>query len=910
MSLGVGARLGHYQVTAKLGEGGMGEVWRATDTQLNRDVALKILPEAFATDPDRLARFQREAQVLASLNHPNIAQIHGIEEDDDTRALVLELVEGPTLAERISQGPIPVDEALPIAKQIAEALEAAHEAGVIHRDLKPANIKVKDDGTVKVLDFGLAKALDPNPTGDPSQSPTLTAAATQMGVIMGTAAYMSPEQARGEAVDKRSDIWAFGCVAYEMLTGRRSFEGHTVSDTLASVLAREPDLDGLPANIPPPVRRLLRRCLEKDPRRRLRDIAEGFLQLDEALAESTGGVAVVSEPAAVSSGRRDAIPMVVAALVLGGLVTGGVAWILMQPEALEPRPPVRFTIAAPVTESFNIALDSADVAISPDGHRVAYLTGVSGDIFGDKQLLLRTLSDFTPTTLAGGAPIYNPFFSPDGEWVGFYDLNASELRRVSVQGGSALPISDLDAPMRGASWGDDDTIVFATQTPESGLWRVAASGGVPEQLTTPDEAQGELDHVWPEFLPGSRAVLFTIRASLIEDSLIAVLSLDTGEQRVVVRGGSQPRYAATGHIVYGVGNTLRAVPFDLERLETIGAPIAVVEDVVTKTLGAASFGLSRSGSLVFVPGTQENTEGRTLVWVDRDGREEEIPAPTAPYESPRLSPDGRYVALEVRDPENEDVMVYDLQRETPTRLTFDPARDGYPLWSPDGQRVLFSSAREGPSNIYSKAADGTGGVERVTTSDGNQTPLSWSADGQSLVIYDFSNGQGDLALVSFGAENETEGLIETQGADIHGEVSPDGRWMAYASNESGQFEVYVRPFPDVDDGRWQISRDGGTSPVWAPDGQELFFRAAAAGSDVMVVAVETEPTFSPGNPEILFSAPYRISGPGRGRPWDVAADGRFLMVRESAAGQNTEATPRIVMVQNWFQELSERVPVN
>ena len=788
MPLSPGTRLGHYDVTALLGEGGMGQVWQATDTQLNRQVALKILPDAFAADPDLLARFQREAQILASLNHPNIAAIYGIEEAEGTRALVLELVEGPTLADWIAKGPIPLDEALPIAKQIAEALEAAHEAGVIHRDLKPANIKVREDGTVKVLDFGLAKALDPSPDADPSQSPTLTAAATQMGVIMGTAAYISPEQAKGKTADRRSDVWAFGAVLYEMLAGRRAFRGEAVSETLASVFRDDPDWAALPRDLPAGVGQAVRVCLRKDPKQRVRDIGAIRLAMD-GVFETAGGVP--TELVADASRRvwQRPFPALVGALAIAGVASLAV-WGVMRPDAPTPRVPVRFTIHEAATEPLQIAYRHIDVAIAPDGHRVAYLTGVGSDLFGTKQLLLRSLGDFSPTTLAAGS-LYNPFFSPDGEWVGFYDLQERELRRVSVIGGSSLAICDLDSPLRGASWGEDDTIVFATT---SGLWRVNATGGVPEPLATAELAESAQGYGWPQILPGGHAVLFTVVTDPVDDSQLAVLSLDSGEQRVVLRGGFDGRYAATGHLVYGVEGSVRAVLFDLDRLEVDGVPISVVEGVVTKESGAADFSLSDNGSLVYVPGGRLQPQARTLVWVDRNGREETLRAPPAPYQSPRISPDGRYIAVELNAPENRDVIVYDLDRDMPLLLTPDPGADAWPIWTRDGRRVVFASNREGTFDVFSKAADGTGPADRVTTSEAlYQWPESWSSDGRTLVV-GHNPGPGvrfDIHVITLGEGTRTEPLIQTRFLEVNSQVSPDGRWIAYQSNLSGQYEVYV-----------------------------------------------------------------------------------------------------------------------
>ena len=902
MPLNIGSRLGHYDVTVLIGEGGMGQVYQATDTKLKRQVALKILPEAFSADPERLARFQREAEVLASLNHPNIAAIYGLEEADGVRALVLELVEGPTLADRIKRGPIPVDEALPIAKQIAEALEAAHEAGVIHRDLKPANIKVREDGTVKVLDFGLAKAFQPDASdASASMSPTmsLTAAATQMGMVIGTAAYMAPEQAKGKVVDKRADVWAFGAVLYEMLTGQKPFAGDDVSDTLALVLKFEPEWDALSTDTPPRIRQLIQTCLQKDPKRRLHDVADVQLAMEGAFETTVGPT---GEPTvAQRAGWKQALPWVVGIILAAGIASLAV-WSVMRPA---PPRQVSFAISPDEAMPLQIALRSVDVAISPTGTHVAYLTG--GGNLGGERLHVRPLDQLTSETLAVNGLFNNPFFSPDGASVGFYDNRpgAPVLQRVSVRGGPTSTICALPDLLFGASWGTDGTIVFGTVDPSSGLWRVAAAGGEPVLLTTPNSEQGEDNHAWPEVLPGGHAVLFTILGTNNE-SQIAVLSLDTGEHKTLMRG-SFPRYAPTGHLLYGVQGNLWAVGFDPDRQETFGDPVPVLEGVLMKDEGGgANVGVSENGSLIYVPGDMGTTGvTRTLVWVDREGQEEALPAPPALYESLRISPDGRAVAVEVREPPNTDVMVYDVERETLTRLTFDPGADTWPLWSPDGQRILFSSNRDGAAGIYAVAANGTGQPARVTTSDTDHAPQSWSGDGETLVIT--AGSPPDLQVVSIGAESPPEDLIATEDIGFDAEVSPDGRWMAYASSEAGRVEVYVRPFPDVDDGKWQISRDGGLAPVWAPDGRELFFRNLT-NFELLVVAVETEPVFNPGNPEVAFVAPYRVSSPGRGWQWDMAADGRFLMIKESGSGQGAGGLSQINVVLNWFEELKRLVP--
>ena len=656
MALQVGSRLGHYDVTALLGEGGMGQVWQATDTQLNRDVALKILPDAFADDPDRLARFQREAQVLASLNHPNIAQIYGIEEAEGTRALVLELVEGPTLADRIAKGPFPIDEALPIAKQIAEALEAAHEAGVIHRDLKPANIKVRDDGTVKVLDFGLAKALEDDVGSDPSESPTMTAAATRAGVIMGTAAYMSPEQAKGQAVDKRSDVWAFGAMLFEMLTARKAFVGESVSETLAAVLTADVDLDGLPPDVPPAGRRLLRRCFEREPKRRLRDIGEGLIQLEEGLSGPPDDQS--PEGRTAPAGWRQALPRV-AGLSLA-VVTSVAVWTL---KSTSTQPVSKFAVS--VAPSAPVELGADNVAISPDGTLVVYTAGGG--------LHVRPLNQLESEPLRGAENARHQFFSPDGAWVGFQTSNSDltseqggPMHKVSILGGPPVTICEIPAEeLRGATWSPDGTIIFGTEFGD--LMRVSAAGGEPESIST----SGGADHRWPELLPGGASVLFTISTGRSSaDDQIALLDLDTGRHEVIIPEGSSPRYLPTGHIVYGWQGTLRAVAFDLDTSLVTSDPVPVLEGVVTTTVGAAAFDVSDTGSLVYVRGPVE-TADRVLVWVNRQGSEELATAEPRRFSAGlSLSPDDQRVIVSVAEGDsNPDLYLYDLARDISTQPT-------------------------------------------------------------------------------------------------------------------------------------------------------------------------------------------------------------------------------------------------
>ena len=907
MPLSPGTRLGHYDVTALLGEGGMGQVWQATDTQLNRQVALKILPAAFAADPDRLARFKREAQILASLNHPNIAAIYGIEQSDDTKALVLELVEGPTLADRIAQGPMPLDEALPIAKQIVDALEAAHEQGVIHRDLKPANVKVRPDGTVKVLDFGLAKAFQPD-ASDPnmSASPTisLSAAATQMGMVIGTAAYMSPEQAKGTVADKRADIWAFGVVLLEMLTGHPVFSGETVSETLAAVMMKEPEWGRSPAELPSKLDDLIRRCLQKDPRQRVRDIGDVRLAIEGGF-ETTARA--LSAPVAVPQLQVWQQPAVISLMVLIAAILAGLAGrAVSRPEPTPAPDLMRFTIGPPDAAPLGPGSLARDLAISPDGGQLVYWS--SGQTTGAPQLTLRPLAQLVGAPLRGGEGGYGPFVSPEGEWVGFVDSTARILQKVSIFGGPPVTLTETSTPILGASWGADDQIVFGRVT--AGLFRVSGGGGDAEALTTLDTEQGEIHHVWPFIIPGREAVVFVIASGSMRISgQLAVLDLDTGEVTRLGLAGVSPHYVSTGHLVYAAeDNSLRAVPFDATSLEVTGNPVPLVEGVSVKPTGAANFSISDNGRLVYALGGATGFGApRSLVWVDREGREEPIAMPPRPYFSARLSPDGTRVAVEVRD-ENTDIWVHDLARGTQTRLTFDPGLDRFPVWTPDGERIAFSSDRGGgPFDVFWKLAVGTGQPELVVSDpDRRLDAWSWTPDGQSLLL----NEAGiDIGIVTLGGDQTRQPVLEDAFREGSPEVSPDGRFMAYRSAETGRLEIYVRPFPDVDGGKWQVSTEGGNYPAWSPDGRELFYRQPA-GMAVMGVTVETEPTFSVGIPEIRVEGDY-VYAPGQGRNWDISPDGqRFLMLKNAdQLGTEDAGPPQITVVLNWFEELKARVPV-
>jgi eukaryotic-like serine/threonine-protein kinase len=923
MPLGPGTRLGPYEIVAAIGAGGMGEVYRATDTNLGRDVAIKVLPEAFAQDPERIARFEREAKTLASLNHPNIAGIYGLEKSQGTYALVMELVEGEDLSQRTARGPIPLDEALPVAKQIAEALEAAHEQGIIHRDLKPANIKIKNDGSVKVLDFGLAKLAEasaaagtnPSPL---SLSPTITSPAlmTGVGVLLGTAAYMSPEQAKGRAADKRSDIWSFGCVLYEMLTGKRPFDGEDVTDVLVALLGKESaDLHALRADVPVAIRTLLRRCLEKDRRKRIGDIAAALVLIDEVGALS--GAAHGSPPAIVQRSRslwRRLATYSLPALIAGAAIVGGAEWL-----AMRPAPPrvSRFAITTtPATAPYVNGVDR-DVAITPDGSQVIY-AGANG-----AQLFVRALDALEPSSVFRGAP-RAPFISPDGQWIGFADAIYT-LKKVAITGGPVVTITQADGGSRGATWLADDTIIFGNADPSIGLQRVSSAGGVPVVLTRPDRAKGEIDHLWPEALPGNRGVLFTITTSgNLETAEIAVLDLQTGTRKIVVRGGTHAHYVGSGHLIYAASGTLRAVAFDLDKLETRGTSIPVIPVVPTTAFGGLEAAISAEGTLAYMTGGGSGFYGaaRTLVWVDRQGQETPIDAPPRVYLYPRLSPDGTRIAVQSADQEL-DIWLWDLIRRTLTRLTFAPANDSNPAWTPDGRRVIFSSEQSGPRNIYSMAADGTGVVERLTDSPNLQQVVGVSPDGTRLIFVENMPKTGlDLMQLRLGASpsgspdhagstesNRVVPLVQTPFTEQNGFVSPDGRWLAYEATDSGQSEIYVRPFPDVSSGRWQISTGGGTRPLWAPNGQELFYLSPVGA--VMRVGVERGPSWTSTTPSILLKendSYYRVPPGLPLRTYDISPDGRrFLMIK--VVGANADAgSPSIVVVQHWDQELKRLVP--
>jgi serine/threonine-protein kinase len=897
-----GARLGVYEVTAQIGEGGMGLVYRARDTNLQRDVALKVLPESFAHDADRLARFQREAQTLASLNHPNIAHIHGLEHS----AIVMELVEGEDLSRRLARGAIPYDEALPIARQIAEALYAAHAKGVIHRDLKPANIKVQPDGTVKVLDFGLAKLAHPEALGGHASvtaSPTITSPAkmTGVGVILGTAAYMSPEQAKGREAETRSDIWAFGVVLYEMLTGQRAFDGEDVTEVLGAVVRLEPNWETLPSDVPLPVRTLLQSCLIKDRRHRVAHISTALFVLEKA-ASLAAPVRTVSVALPPRRSLRQRVGLASAAVLAGALVAATLMWFAMGPAESLPRRVSRLALAPSGTAALTINGNDRDLAITPDGSHVVYV-GTNGT-----RLFVRALDALEPVAVFTGAP-RGPFVSPDNQWIGFVDNNTT-LKKVAMTGGPAVTLTTLDNPApRGATWGQD-AIIFATSSVTTGLQRVAAAGGSTTVLTRPDRTQGEADHLWPELLPGGRAVLFTITMVTggLDAAQIAVLDLETGTRTMLVRGGSHAHYVPSGHLVYAAGGTLRAVPFDLARLETRGPPVPVVTEVVTTIGGAMDAVVAGDGTLAYVPGGVAAGPTRTLVWVDRHGRETPIPAPPRAYVYPRLSPDGTRVAVYATD-QDLDLWVWDLVRTTLTRVTFAPGVDAFPVWTTDGRRMIFSSERAGAWNLFWQSADGTGAVERLGESPNPQYAGAVSPDGRWLIFTEESPKTGDDVMqMALDGTRRVTPLVQSPFIERNAVVSPDGRWLAYEANDSGRFEISVRPFPEVNTGHWQVSEAGGTRPVWARSGQELIYVALTGA--LMRVGVTRGPTWAATAPTLLVNAGYFApAGGNAGRTYDIAPDGqRFLMIKQGGGADQTAAPANLIVVQHWDEELKRLVP--
>jgi len=904
MNLIPSTRIGPYEIVAPLGAGGMGEVYRARDTRLDREVAIKVLPAALAADKERILRFEREAKALATLNHPNIAAIYGFEEQDGKRLLVMELAEGETLADRLVRGALPIDESLDTARKIAEALEAAHEKGIVHRDLKPANVKIGPDGTVKVLDFGLAKALVGDAASVPSlsptevvNSPTITAEFTRPGIILGTAGYMSPEQARGRSIDKRTDIWAFGCVLFECLSGARLFAGETATDSIGAILHKEPEWALLPPHTPPTVQLLLRRCLAKDRNKRLRDIGDARIELENALSDPTSSMLRLGGAVlwgAAASGRRAtwrrSLPWALCVILVAAL---GALWFSTRPAKLAV---MRYTLAIPESQALR-ASRWPMFDISPDGTRIVFV----GDHDSGRQLYLRLNHQLDATPLANTDDAFCPYFSPDGEWIAFGQKG--RLRRISVLGGPATTICEA-ADLRGGSWGPDGTIVFAPN-PRSGIWRVSAAGGEPVMLTEAGTGQGAPSHRWPQLLPDGKTALFTATAQNNDyaSARIIAMSLETLEQKVVVEGGTFARYVPTGHIVFGRSGTLMAVPFNAKKLEVTGSAIPILEGVSgVPPMGSLQYAFSQTGTFSYLSGAALGME-ELPIWIDREGKESPISQHKRDYLGLRLSPDATRLAAQIFDTANSDIWILEIERDMFTRLTVDETLDRSPVWSPDGKWIVFASER-GSSilNLFRHLADGTGEAQRLTTSDNRQTPWSISPDG-SILVFEENHPKTDADIMYLhldGEERKPEVFLATTFAEIQPNLSPDGRWIAFSSNESGEFEIYVRPFlrPGA---RVKVSTGRAFGPKWSPDGKEIFYRDEGK---IMAVPVSVQDdTFRAQNPHQLFE----LKGSGYSFTFDVAPDGnRFLFYRP--AGEVKEQSQQPTVVVNWFEELKAKVP--
>jgi Tol biopolymer transport system component len=894
----VGRTLSHYRITAAIGAGGMGEVYRATDTRLGREVALKVLPEAFARDEERMARFRREAQVLAALNHPNIATIHGLEDSSGVQALAMELVEGLTLADRIKSGPLPVGEALAIAREMAEALEYAHERGIVHRDLKPANVKVTPDGAVKLLDFGLAKAFNPGDSAsnlNPTDSPTLSIASTQAGVILGTAAYMSPEQAKGKPVDRRADIWAFGCVLYEMLSGRQAFDGETVSDVLAAVIMNDPDWNALPSETPSATRTLLRRCLTKDPKQRLRDMGEARIAIEGTLdghAALGPAVAAVPSVAAQAVTSRNAWFPWAAVGALGIALAVSLLSRLVGPRGWLPESSIRLVV--------NDTAEAGSEAISPDGRMIVYAREADLANAEGGSLVVRPLDQFNGTPLPNTQGARNPFFSPDGAWIGY--SSPQGLRKIPAKGGTPQLICPA-AYGAEAAWGPGDTIVFwggeSNGTLFPGLMRASALGGIPEVLTTADAAQGEFRDGWPTILPGGDSVLFT--ADTKDGTRIDEVSLRTRQRRVIRGGGAFARYDPSGYLLFWAppAGDLLAAPFDAKGLEFRGAPVTVLKNVFITATRSMAFALASNGTVVYLPDHDSDLE-KKVVWIDRKGQTTPVMDTVAYWVQPRLSPDGNRVLLRKLET-NCELWIYDTQRRVLTRLAWQ--NDNHdPLWWPDGKRVVFDVPNGSVRGLVWLAADGSGSVQPLVHSLEDFVPSSWSADGRRLGLTLFDKSVSQIWVLAKDQDPEPQPFRKNGFNEAWPSFSPDGHYLAYASDQSGRSEIYISPFPGPG-AVTQVSAGGGTNPLWSRDGRELFYENQFK---MMSVKIATEPSLSVGVAQELFREDFKQGDRGYfGREYDVSPDGKRFVTLEPVG--LTRSRPDLHVIVHFSDELKRLV---
>jgi serine/threonine protein kinase/Tol biopolymer transport system component len=904
MTLAASTRLGPYEVLAAIGAGGMGEVYKARDTKLDRQVAIKVLPAALANDPERLARFEREAKVLASLNHPNIAQIYGIEESNEVRALVMELVPGLPI-----KGPLSEETAINYAKQIAEALEAAHDKGIVHRDLKPANILVTASDVVKVLDFGLAAVIE-GPTsgsGNIADSPTLTTSPTRAGMILGTAGYMSPEQARGKTVDKRSDIWSFGAVLYEMVTGRALFQGETVSDILVEVLGKEPQLDPLP----PQIRSIVERCLRKDARKRWQAIGDVRIALEEGLPDSAAAASLL-EAKGVEL-RRSFLPWGIAgALFLLAAATSWMAWSTTRSPSASVDPPLmRFDADLGLNAITDATYSATFATISPDGSRLVY---TARGPEGKQMLATRLLSQPTGIVLAGTENGFDPFFSPDGQWIGFFA--DGKMKKTSVSGSAPVTLCDASVP-RGASWGEDGTIVAAL-TNTAGLLRVPASGGTPQPLT--QLRAGESTNRWPQVLPRGHSVLFTSSTNLsnYESANIELLDLKTGARTTIQSGGYFGRYLPSGHLLFVHEGVLFAVPVHASDMKPQGGPVPILEDVASvSTSGAGQFDVSRNGIFVYRSG-KAGPQIWSLATLENGGQgsSKVLPLLSKPgaYYTPRFSPDGRRLALGIESGNGVDISIYDVQNDTLSRLTFTGQVSFNPVWTPDGKHIAFQTRRGGKNSMSWVRSDGAGDMQ--TLIDGNLvTPYSISPDSRYLAYYDQSStSQFQLWILPLDVTDpdhpkpgKPELFAGSRGNEEHPFFSPDGRWIAYSSDESGSFEVYVRPFPETAaGGKWQISSGGGEIPIWSRDGKNLFFETLDNRIAVAGYTVKGD-SFVASKPRVWSDK--QLYAPTGDQNFDLFGDGaRIAAVLPQQSADETRGSVHVTFLLNFFDELRRRAP--
>jgi serine/threonine-protein kinase len=882
LALAAGTTIDSYEVMAAIGRGGMGEVYRARDTRLGRDVALKVLPARYARDPERRARFEREARLLASLNHAGIAAIYGIAEQHDVEALVLELVEGPTLAELIAQGPRPVAEVVAVGLELVDAIAAAHAGGILHRDLKPANIKVSSSGRVKILDFGLARVLD----GDPRHGGAPVGLTRHSAhAVIGTVSYMSPEQARGLHVDERTDIWAFGCVLFEMLTGTRAFGGASAADVLAAVIEREPAFSLLPPATPEPLRRLLRRCLDKDPTRRLGYMPDARLDLEDALAPPLGSLEpAIADTPAPPRWSRTAIGVAVG---LACVALGTALWFAW-PDSGIPPPITRLTMMLPAGDRAVTAFQPM-TAMSPQGRSVVYRASRAATT----QLFRRDLDSLEPTAIPGTEGASSPFFSPDGQWLAF-DADGV-LKRVAMSGGTPVVICNAPGGVTGV-WMPDDTIIFATNTGRV-LQRVAASGGTPEALTTLDQSRGDTMHLLPQAIPGTSVILFTLVTGAGRH--VATLDLETRAVRLVTEG-SHATYVAPDTIVFARDGSLWGARLDPARAALEGAAVPLDERVAQSDNTVFHYAATAS-ALVYLP--PQSAEGRQrLVWIDRSGQQTPLDIEPRPIVRVSLSPDGQRLALAIDEDGNQDIWIASSSGTAMTRLTFEPTIETMPTWSPDGRFVAFRSEREGPG-VFRRDAQGTGTVERLTATDGPiHSPYSWTPDGKTLLLAVFRSFRSQAIASVTPPDRTVRILLDGDYAQLNPQVSPDGRWLAYQSDETGRFEVYVRPYPDVESGRWLVSAAGGTSPRWGPEGRELFYYDGEAIARVTIATRGS--ALAPDRPARLFAV--RPFGGRLGPGYEVSPDGQRLLFLMPTAMDAPRSTS-LVVVQNWAQALTTRL---